>query len=327
MISVARVLLITLLFASTVHAQSPAAWKPVKVITIIAGVTPGGPQDRMARAIQSALQDGRLVDVPVTVENRPGAGGAVALSYLNQHAGDGRYVLVNAPTLLSNHAMGKSPIGIADVTPIAVMGVEYQTIVVRTESPLKSGRDVVERLRKDPTSLSASIGTAVGNSAHIAYAMAMKAAGVDIRKLRTVAFNAVPEGITAVLGGHLDLASTPPSGIQPLVATGKLRVLAVNSPQRLGGEFANVPTWMELGIKTTHEVWRGLTGPKGMTPQQIAYWDDLLKKAVETEQWRAEIEKSGVKNVYMNSAQTAKYWKDESEEMRVILTDLGLAKQ
>ena len=84
---------------------------------------------------------------------------------------------------------------------------------------------------------------------------------------------------------------------------------------------------MELGIKTTHEVWRGLTGPKGMTPQQIAYWDDLLKKAVETEQWRAEIEKSGVKNVYMNSAQTAKYWKDESEEMRVILTDLGLAKQ
>jgi putative tricarboxylic transport membrane protein len=197
---------------------------------------------------------------------------------------------------------------------------------VRTESPLKSARELVDRLRKDPGALSVSIGTSLGNSGHLAFALAMKAAGVDIKKLKTVAFNSAGDGITALLGGHIDLASTPPSAVLPHVQAGKVRVLALTAPTRAHGELANVPTWKELGVNSTHEVWRGVIGPRGMTRAQIAYWDDVLGKLVKTEAWKKDLEQSQIENVYRNSAETAKYLKSEYDEARGILTDLGLAK-
>jgi putative tricarboxylic transport membrane protein len=308
-----------------IQGKAQAAWKPEKAVEIIIGATAGGPQDHMGRMLQKVLQDGRFIDAPVSVVNKPGGGGAIGLAYLNQHAGDGRYLMINAPTMLSNHIMGKTQLSYADFTPVAVMGLEYEAIVVRAESPLKTGKDLVERLRTNPGSLTASIGTALGNSAHLALVLAMKAAGVDIRQLKTVVFN-VNEGTTALLGGHVDYASSPTSVLMQLIESGKLRVLAVTSPQRVRGELASVPTWKEQGVNATYEVWRGIAGPKGMTAEQIAFWDELLGKVVKTEEWRKDLEQGKVENVYRNSAETAKYWRDQHDEVRALLTELGLAK-
>jgi tripartite-type tricarboxylate transporter receptor subunit TctC len=117
--------------------------------------------------------------------------------------------------------------------------------------------------------LSVSIGTSLGNSGHLAFALAMKTAGIDIRKLKTVAFNSANEGISALLGGHIDLASTPPSAVLQHVQSGKLRVLALTSPTRARGDLAGVPTWKELGVNSTHEVWRGVVGPRGLSPRRL----------------------------------------------------------
>lgn len=315
-----------LLNAAAMCAHAQPAWKPDKPVEIIIGTSPGGPQDHMGRILQKVLQDNRWVEVPLSVINKPGGGGAVGLAYLNQHAGDGRYVMINAPTMLTNHITGKTPFGYADFTPIAVLGIEYEAVVVRAESPLKSGTDLVERLKKDPGSLSIAVGTSLGNAAHVAFALAMKTAGVEIKKLKTVVFNSVGEGSTALLGGHIDVSSSPPSVLLPLIQTGKLRVLAIAAPQRARGELANAPTWKEQGVNATHEVWRGLAGPKGMTRSQIAFWDDVLGKAVKTDEWRKDLEQGQVENIYRDSAQTGKYWRAQYEEMRAILSDLGLAK-
>ena len=310
--------------ALTAHAQP--AWKPDRNVTIVIGTSPGGPQDHLGRVLQKVLQDTRALDVPVTVENKPGGGGAVGLAYLNQRAGDGRVIMINAPTMMSNHITGKTALSYTDFTPLAVLGIEYETVSVRADSPLKNGKDLVERLRKDPAALSVSIGTSLGNSGHLAFALAMKSAGVDIKKLKTVAFNSAGEGITALLGGHIDLASTPPSAVLQHVQAGKIRVIALTAPQRARGELASAPTWKELGVNSTHEVWRGVAGPKGLTSAQIAFWDDVLGKVAKTDEWRKDLEQSQVENIYRNSAETAKYWKAQYEEARGILSDLGLAK-
>ncbi len=307
----------------TAHAQP--AWKPEKSVEIIIGTSPGGPQDRMGRMMQKVLQESRLVDVPVSVENKPGGGGTVALATLAQRTG-GSTLMINAPTMLSNQITGKSALPYTDFTGLAILGIEYEGVAVRADSPLKTGKDLIERLKKDPSALSVSIGTSLGNSGHLAYALAMKAAGVDIKKLKTVAFNSAGDGITALLGGHIDLASTPPSGLLQHVQAGKLRVLALTAPTRAHGELANVPTWKELGVDSTHEVWRGVIGPRGMSRAQIAYWDDVLGKLVKTETWKKDLEQSQIENVYRNSSETAKYLKAQYEEARVILTDLGMVK-
>ncbi len=323
--SLAKTILAALLCAAAAaHAQP--AWKPEKSVEIIIGTSPGGPQDRLGRTLQKVLQESRLVEVPVSVENKPGGGGAVALAALAQRTG-GSTLMINAPTMLNNQITGKSPLPYTDFTALAILGIEYECVAVRADSPLKSAKELVDRLKKDPSALSVSIGTSLGNAGHLAYALAMKAAGVDIKKLKTVAFNSAGDGITALLGGHIDLASTPPSAVLQHVQAGKLRVLALTAPTRAHGELANVPTWKELGVNSTHEVWRGLIGTRGMTRAQIAYWDDVLGRLVKTDAWKKELELTQIENVYRNSAETVKYLKAEYDESRVILTDLGLAKQ
>ena len=325
MTSIARTILAALLCAAAAaHAQP--AWRPEKSVEIIIGTSPGGPQDRLGRTLQKVLQESRLVEVPVSVENKPGGGGAVALAALAQRSG-GSTLMINAPTMLNNQITGKSPLPYTDFTALAILGIEYECVAVRADSPLKSAKELVDRLKKDPSALSVSIGTSLGNAGHLAYALAMKAAGVDIKKLKTVAFNSAGDGITALLGGHIDLASTPPSAVLQHVQAGKLRVLALTAPTRAHGELANVPTWKELGVNSTHEVWRGLIGTRGMTRAQIAYWDDVLGRLVKTDAWKKELELTQIENVYRNSAETVKYLKAEYDESRVILTDLGLAKQ
>ena len=324
MTSITKIILAALLCATaTVHAQP--AWKPEKSVEIIVGTSPGGPQDHMGRMLQKVLQESRLVDVPVSVENKPGGGGAVALAALAQRTG-GSTLMINAPTMLSNQITGRSTLAYTDFAALAILGIEYECVAVRTESPLKSGRELVDRLKKDPSALSVSIGTSLGNSGHLAFALAMKAAGVDIRKLKTVAFNSAGDGITALLGGHIDLVSTPPSAVLQHVQAGKLRVLALTAPARARGELANVPSGKELGVNSTHEVWRGVIGPRGMTRAQIAYWDDVLGKLAKNDAWKKDLEQSQIENVYRNSAETVKYLKSEYDEARGILTDLGLAK-
>jgi putative tricarboxylic transport membrane protein len=317
-------LVAALIFApATGFAQT---WKPDKPVEIVVGTSPGGPQDRTGRLIQRILQEQKLVPTPVNVVNKAGGGGVIGLTYLSQHPGDGHYLMVNSITLFTNHVTGRSTLAYTDFTPIAVVGVEYVGVAVRAESPLKTGRDLAERLKKDPAALSISIGTTLGNATHVSFVLAMKAAGADIRKLKTVVFNSGGDAMTALLGGHVDAMASAPSTLLQQVKAGKVRMLAIGAPQRLGGDLAGIPTWKELGVDASFELWRGLAGPKSLTRAQVQFWDDVLGKLTRTEEWKSDLARFDMENVYRNSADTARYWKAEHEEVKGVLTELGLAK-
>jgi putative tricarboxylic transport membrane protein len=317
------VVAVSLLAAPAVCAQT---WKPEKPVEIVIGTSAGGPQDRMGRAVQRILQEKKLVATPMSVVNKAGGGGAVALNYLNQHAGDAHFMAVNALSMLTNHITAKSTIGPTDLTPLAMMGAEYVGIAVRTESPLKTGKDVLDQLKKDPSSISVAVGTALGNATHLSFVLAMKAGGVDIKKLKTVVFGSGGDSMTALLGGHVDLAASAPSAMLSQVQAGKLRLIVIGAPARLGGELAKIPTWKELGVNSAFDLWRGLAGPKGMTRAQIQFWDGALGALVKTDEWKKELVDNQVENIYKNSADTALQWKAEYDEVKAVLLELGLAK-
>src|SRR5882757_4051951 len=194
-----------------------ADWHPEKPVEIISGVAPGGALDIMARAMQKIWQERRAFSVPSTVVNRPGAGSAVAWTYLNSHAGDAHYLAVTSPTLLTNSLTGSNPLNHNDITPLAQMLSEYVVFVVRADSPLKNGRDLVERLKKDPASLSFGLATTLGNPSHIAIAQVARPAGIDVRKLKVAVFTASPQAMAGVLGGHLDVMVSNASGPLPQI--------------------------------------------------------------------------------------------------------------
>lgn len=172
-------------FSAGVAAQS---WKPEQPVEIIVNCAPGCGPDRMARLMQRVFQMGRYFDAAITVQNRTGSGGAVAQTYLNQFEANGHYLFHTGKSVLTTHAMGRSVAPYTELTPVANLFGEYIGIAVKADSPIKSGRDLIERLKKDPTAASFGIATSIGNTNHQGVAAALKNAGVDIRKTRNVVF-------------------------------------------------------------------------------------------------------------------------------------------
>lgn len=303
-----------------------AEWRPEKNIEIVAAAGPGGGYDRMARAIQRIWQARKLVDATITVVNKPGGGGAIGWTYLNQHAGDGHYLSTVSPPLLTNYITGGSPLSFNDVTPLAVLGTEYVVLTVRADSPIKSGGDLVARLKKDPASVAVGLSPGLGTHSHIGLALAMKAVGVDARKVRTVVFAAGSEAATALLGGHVELVSSTAGNVLPHIRAGKLRAIAVTAPQRVGGGLAEVPTWKEQGVAAVFSNWRGLIGPRGLSAAQIAYWDDVFAKLSQTGEWKKDLENNSLEAVYLNSRETRKFLGAEHAQLKALLSELGMAK-
>jgi putative tricarboxylic transport membrane protein len=155
----------------------------------------------------------------------------------------------------------------------------------------------------------------------------MKTAGVDVKRLKVVVFKASGESVTAVLGGHVDFMATTASNLVPLVNEGKMRVIAMASPARLAGPMANVPTWRELGVDAIGNNWRGAAGPKGMTPGQVAYWENVLSQLVATDEWKKDIDKNLWVSNFMRSAEAAAEYKRQYAELKEVLTEIGLAKK
>ncbi len=308
-----------------VGTGAAADWRPDKVIEVIVGTPPGGPLDGTARLLQTLLEQ-RNIGVPVTVLNKPGGGHAIAMSYLNQHAGDGNYIAMALPNLLTNRIIGTNPLTYTGVTPLAFLTSEYIGMSVRADSPIKDARDLLGRLRADLGSLTFAI-TSRASGNHIAAGVVMKAGGVEVRKLKFVSFRGSAETTVAVLGGHVDVVMATPTSAWNHVRSGKLRMLAVSAPKRLAGEIAIVPTWKELGINAVSANWRSVVGPKGLSPAQIAYWDQAFAAIVKTPEWQEAVRKNQWEEDYRNSADTLTFMQEEYKTLEVLLTELGDAKK
>lgn len=303
-----------------------AQWKPERAAEIVVSVAPGGNQDLTARAIQSIWQERRIVS-PAVVVNKPGGGGAIAYHYLNQHARDPHILMILAPTLLTNRITGSSTVHHGDFTSIAMLFNEFVFVTVKSDSPVRTGRDMIERLRKSPDALSVAIATALGNHIHMGIALPMKAAGVDIRRMRVVAFKSSADSLTAVAGGHVDAAAATFAAILPHVSAGRLRIIGVSAPQRMGGALAEIPTWREQGANAVFDAWRGVVGARGIGETQAAFWERAFAALSQTEEWKKDVETHYRVNHYLNGRDARRYWDEQYRELEEALTELGLARR
>jgi len=276
--------------------------------------------------MQKIMQDG-LVPATVTVVNRPGGGSNLAYIHLNQFAGDGHYLASATATLLTNHILGASPLNYTHFTPVSVLYGEYIGFAVKADGPFKTGRDIIERMKSAPDSVSFAFGTSAGNANHIGIALALKAAGIDATRMKAVIFKASIEATSALMGGHVDVVATPMSTYLPVLDTGKIRIVAIAAPQRVGGKFANVPTWKEQGYNAVMPSFRMFIGAKGLDARQLRYWDGVFAKLAASDEWKKELAANEWQSSYMNSADSLKYLDSQAQSYRNILTELGLAKK
>jgi putative tricarboxylic transport membrane protein len=306
------------------HAQ--ATWTPEKNVELVVGAGAGAAADATARQIQRIMQERKLIPVTASVINKPGGSYALSWIYINQHAKDGHYLSITTLALLTNALTGSNPLTYTDVTPIAQLFTDYVVIAVRADSPIKTGKDLVVKLKPNPAAASIGIAASLGNQNHIAAALALKAGGVDVKKLKIVVFDSSANSVISVLGGHVDVVAATALNVTPHLQTGKLRAIAVSSPKRLSGAMAAVPTWTEQGYNAVFGNWRGVVGPRGLSPAQVAYWESVFARLVKTDEWRQEMEQNFWSDFYLNSRDTQAVLQKENATLKNILGDLGLAK-
>jgi putative tricarboxylic transport membrane protein len=309
--------------AAAAHAQT---WAPQRNVEIVVGSAPGGSNDKTARTVERIVVANKLIPSTLTVVNKPGGGSNIAFNYVAQHAGDPHYLMVGTPSLLTNNILGLSKLSYNDFTPIASLFNDYVVFAVNAASPIRTGKDLIERLKKDPKSVSIGFATTLGSHNHIAAGLLMKAVGGNPRDLKAVAFKGSAEAITALLGEHIDLVTTAAGNIAGQVAAGKLRVVGVSAERRFPGVLASLPTWKEQGVNLVFGGWRGILAPKGLTPQQSAYWEGVLKRATETREWKDDIEKNFWADDFVAGERFRKDLDKDYADMKAVLVDLGLAK-
>ncbi len=314
------------LMAFAAGGVSAQAWSPQKNVEIVVGSAPGGSNDKTARTVERILVQNKLVPVSFTVVNKPGGGSSIAFTYVSQRKNDPHTLLVGTTALLGNHIAGRSKIHHSDFTPIASLFNDYVVFAVNAESSIKDGKDLAARLKKDPKTVAIGFATALGSHNHIAAGLLMKALGGNPQSLKVIAYKGSAEAITNLLGAHIDLVTTAAGNAAGHVANGRMRVVAVAAPQRFGGALANVPTWKELGVDLVFGGWRSIVGPPGLTPEQVAYWEGVLRKATQVPEWKADLEKNYWSDDFVTSAQFRKDLDKDYAAMKAVLVDLGLAK-
>jgi putative tricarboxylic transport membrane protein len=309
--------------ASAVSAQS---WSPKRSVEIVVGFAAGGSQDLTARTVERLLVAMKLVNVPIAVVNKPGAGGSIAYAYVSQRPADGHTLMVAGTSLISGHILGTNAFNYTDFTPVASLFNDYIAFSVNAASTLRTGSDLIERLKKDRSSLTIGI-ISIGSGAHVSALLLHKAIGGNPKDLKVVSFKAGTEVIGNLLGGHIELATTTAVVAEPHVAAGRTRVVAVASPKRLGGALAATPTWREQGVDLVVNNWRAILAPAGLPAAQMAYWENALRKVVETAEWKADLEKNFWAADFATGAQLRKDFDKDYADMRSIFVELGLAKQ
>ena len=247
---------------------------------------PGGGWDGTGRALGQALTEAGAGSV--AYENKGGAAGAIGLAqFVNASKGDPNALMVMGAVMLGGIITGKPPVGLEQVTPIARLTSEYNVFVVPAASPIKSMKDVVEQLKKDPGSVKWAGGSR-GSTEHIAAAMIAREVGVDAAKINYVAFRGGGEAVAAILGNNVTVGGSGYSEFAPHIESGKMRAIGVTSPQRL----KNVPTLKEQGLNVEIGNWRGVYGAAGINPAQRKALTELIVKATKTKAWAEALDKN-----------------------------------
>jgi putative tricarboxylic transport membrane protein len=298
------------------------AWRPVGNVEFVVGAGAGGENDRIARAIQHALTEAHLVD-SMTVLNRPGAAQTIAISYLASKKADANEIGLASGSFINAIARSGSTLH-KSVTPLMKLFDAYQCYFTKIDSPIKSMTDVRDRLKADPGSLTFAFPVGLGSPLHVSVVNVAKAAGAPPSKVITVVYNSGSDVSAQIAGGHVDVGITSIGSAMPLIAAGRLRMLGIAAPERIGGALADYPTLREQGLDVVTANSYTVLVPNGLTGGQIAFWTHALDRVLADAEFKLDLDRNFWVLQPIRYPETVKWLQDDYDENRAVLKELGM---
>ncbi|ALM51451.1 Bug family tripartite tricarboxylate transporter substrate binding protein [Halomonas huangheensis] len=319
-LALGSVLLGSLLLSSSVQAADNNE--------CIAPAKPGGGYDLTCRLAANGLLEAGLIEDPMLVTYMPGGIGAVAYNHINGVRTDDPNLIVAASTGAAvNLALGKFGQYDADeVRWLGAIGVDYGAIVVKADAPWQNLDELMNALKEDPSSVALGAGGTVGSQDWMKAALTARAADIDPRSLRYVAFEGGGESLAALLGNHIQVFTGDLSELRSQLESGDIRVLAALSEERVGGPYADIPTAAEQGYDVTWPIWRGYYMGPEVSDEAYNAWSERLQKLSESDSFADLREAQGLFPMALFGDEFDSYVKQQVTQFKGLAQEVGLTK-
>ena len=295
-------------------AQAQPNW-PSKPITIVVPFPPGGATDALARAIASRL--GPALGQPVIIDYKPGAGATLGAAIVAQAPADGYTLLMGAVhhTIAANVYKNLTYDFQNDFTPITIVGVVPNILVVNANKPIYSVKELLTQAKTEPNKLSyGSNGN--GTAQHLIGTQFQMLTGAEILH---VPYKGSAPLTTDLLGGQIDMSFDATTSTLPHIKAGKLRPLAVITPKR-SVFLPNVPTLSEAGVPGINiTTWFGLLAPAGTPKPIVRQLHNAITKIIKTPEFKAQLEEVGAEPIGNTQEEMAKQIADELDKFNYLV--------
>lgn len=298
---------------------------PNRPITMVVPFPPGGFVDLTARPLAAAME--KTVRQPVSISNRPGAVGAVGMAVAANAKPDGYTILITASTISlvpeADKLFDRKPAYTLDqLVPIALIWTDPTYLVVRSESPWKSIKELVADVRQHQGQLVYS-SSGIYGALHIPIEMFLQAEKLKMRHLPT---NGGGPALTALLGGHVDMTAGGPAALSTHIKAGKIRGLAGWGAKR-HELLPDVPTFMELGYNIEYYVWVGLFAPSATPDAAMKVLRGAARKAVEDSDFKATMAKLSTPIHYLDAPEFQKFWDRDAKRLAEVVRAVGRVEE
>jgi putative tricarboxylic transport membrane protein len=303
-----------------------AEWKPTKPIEFIATAGPGGGTDNIARTVQSIITKYKLVDQPVQVVNKAGGSGAEGYIYGKSSAGDPYKVVFGTNNAWAQPMVSKLAYKHTDLTPVAAMVQDEFLLWVKQDSPIKTPKDYVEEGKKREFKMG---GAQSKDSDEVLTRLIAREAGI---KITYVPFKSGAEAAVQLAGGHIDSHVNNPSESIGQWKGKTQRPICVFNPHRLPEgpkitdtqSWHDIPTCVESGLNVPlfqqpRTVWL----PGKVTPDQVAFYIELMRKVQEAPEWKEYVERTSQTSTFLTGDAFQKFIAEDSERIRKVAAEEG----
>jgi putative tricarboxylic transport membrane protein len=284
----------------------------------------GGGSDVFARQLIKIMNETGNIDRQWPVRNVTAGDGIAAMAFLKERQGNDNQIAAMTPTwLVTPMTVSGANATVADLTPIAGIVSEPQVVAVKAGSPYKSMNDFIEAAKAQPDTLVQTGGSSTATESLTGLAL-QKSSGA---KWKFLSFEDGGSRITAVLRGDAHIVMGSVGDFAEQVRAGEMAVITVLGPERLPA-FPDAPSATEQGIDVNSLPlqFRGVVGAPGMSPAAVTYYQDALRKTLETDAWKQYAEDEGLVTDFRDAAAFRTYLEERTQVLGGLLDQLGLRK-
>lgn len=310
-----------------VAGAAHAAWAPTKPITFVVTGGPGGGADQMARLIQGIVAKYRLSTQPMIVQIENGGGGGQGFMDIKNSEGDANKIAIVLSNLYSVPLSTNLPFNWRDTTPVAMMALDQFVLWVNAQSPYKTAQQYIQAVKAKPDTFKMG-GAGSKREDEIVTALIEQTTGT---KFTFIPYKGGGEISTQLVGQHIDSDVNNPIEHVAHWRAGEVRPLCVFDDKRMPFKekitkemaWGDIPTCKESGIDAKYLMLRAILMPKGVTPDQVAYYVKLLKEVEDKPEWKAFVIKGAYKQTFITGDAFKAFLTDDEKRHSDIMKKAG----